>query len=228
MRVLVALMTRVPLAGQTKTRLMTHFTGEECARLHRAFLEDLIMLLTDIVKLPACIFFAPSEHVQPLLALVNNRLPLIPQEGETLGERMSAAIRWGLAQGYEGVVVVGSDLPTLPAAVFHEAVSRLAYCDAVLGPTLDGGYYLVATKADYPEIFQSIAWGTESVFAATMGHLHRMNLTSTVLIPWNDVDTFADVQLLNEQLDTFEEIDPTTNCHTRIAVKTLMHKLMHK
>jgi uncharacterized protein len=222
LRILVALMTRVPLPGQTKTRLMTHLTGEECARLHRAFLEDVIPLLTDVVKLPTCIFFTPSDNAQPLQELVNDRLPLIPQEGETLGERMSAAIRWGLAQGYEGVLVVGSDLPTLPAAVFHEAVRQLEYCDVVLGPTLDGGYYLVAAKEDYPGIFQDIAWGTGNVFEATMCQIKRMGLKPSVLIPWNDVDTFADVQLLQEQLKASALITPTTNRHTRIAVKTLL------
>jgi uncharacterized protein len=221
LRILVALMTRVPLPGQTKTRLMTHFTGEECARLHRAFLEDLIVLLTDVVKLPTCIFFTPYDNAQPLRELVNDRLPLIPQEGGTLGERMSAAIRWGLAQGYEGVLVVGSDLPTLPPAVFHEAARQLEYCDVVLGPTLDGGYYLVATKEDYPGIFQDIAWGTGSVLEATMCQLTRMGLKPSVLIPWNDVDTFEDVQLLKEQLEASELITPTMNRHTRIAVKTL-------
>jgi rSAM/selenodomain-associated transferase 1 len=215
-------MTRVPLPGQTKTRLMTHFTGEECASLHRAFLEDLIILLTDVVKMPACIFFTPCDNVQPLRLLVNDRLPLIPQEGETLGERMAAAIRWGLAQEYEGVLVVGSDLPTLPANVFHQAVRQLEDCDVVLGPTLDGGYYLVGARGDYPGIFQDIAWGTRHVFDATMCQLKRMDLKTTVLIPWNDVDTFEDLQYLKEQLAASELITPTINHHTRTAVKKIL------
>lgn len=225
MRVLVVLMTRVPLPGQTKTRLMTHLTGEECADLQRAFLQDLIDLLTNSIKLPACIFFTPEDRAQLLQDLVKNRLPLIPQTGGTLGERMSAAIRWGLAQGYEGVLVVGSDLPTLPASVFHEAVNRLADCDVVLGPTPDGGYYLVAAKADYPEIFQNITWGTNNVFATTIAQIKQMNLKPAVLRPWNDVDTVADLQLLKQQLAILANINPERHRHTRVAVQTLKGKL---
>lgn len=217
-------MTRVPLPGQTKTRLMTHFTGEECARLHCAFLEDLILLLTHDVKLPACVFFAPAENLQPLRQLVNGRLPLVPQEGNTLGERMAAAIRWGLDRGYGGVLVVGSDLPTLPAAIFQEAVSQLAHSDVVLGPTLDGGYYLVAMKENYPQIFQEVAWGTGDVFASTIARIQRMNLKISILRPWNDVDTFADLQLLKKQLDQSAGSAPGTNYHTRRAVQALWDK----
>jgi rSAM/selenodomain-associated transferase 1 len=153
-------------------------------------------------------------------------LPLIPQEGEALGERMTSAISWGLAQGYEGVLVVGSDIPTLPAAIFHEAVEQLANCDVVLGPTLDGGYYLVAAKENCPAIFQDIAWGAEDVFAATMRKIKLMSLKPSLLRPWNDVDTFEDLKLLKEQLDILvEENAPVMNCHTRKVLENLAHKL---
>lgn len=222
LRVLVVLMTRVPIPGLTKTRLMTHFTGEQCAELHCAFLKDQINLLTEYVGLPACIFFAPDADMRPLRALVGGRLPLIPQEGETLGERMSAAIRWGLSQGYTGVIVVGSDLPTLPAHVFRQAADQLDKSDVVLGPTLDGGYYLLGVKDDYPQLFQDISWGKGNVFAQTIGKIRQLGLRPAQLIPWNDVDTFADLTLLKEQLDTETDDDGRLHRFTRRAVTALL------
>lgn len=225
MRVLIVMMTRVPIPGKTKTRLMTHLTGEECAGLQRAFLEDLIDLLLHDLKLPACIFFTPGDSEGILQNVVRDRLPLIPQRGETLGSRMSAAIRWGLAQGYEGVLVVGSDLPTLPADLLREAVGLLADNDVVLGPTLDGGYYLIAAKADNPGIFQDISWGTKTVFAATLERIKAMNLRPAILRSWNDVDTVADLRLLSEQLAASATDDPPRHRRTREAMNTLLGKL---
>ncbi|HBS60750.1 MAG TPA: glycosyltransferase, partial [Firmicutes bacterium] len=87
MRVLIVLMTRVPIPGKTKTRLMPPLTGEECAGLQRAFIEDLIDLLRDDLKLPACILFTPEDKDGILRNIVKDRLPLVLQRGETLGDR---------------------------------------------------------------------------------------------------------------------------------------------
>lgn len=225
MRVLIVLMTRVPIPGKTKTRLMSHLTGEECAGLQRAFIEDLIDLLRDDLKLPACIFFTPEDKDGILRNIVKDRLPLVLQRGETLGDRMSAAIRRGLAQGYEGVVVVGSDLPTLPAELIHEAGKLLADNDVVLGPTLDGGYYLIAAKADHPGIFQEISWGTKTVLAATLERIKALHLTPALLRPWNDIDTVADLRLLTAQLAASAAGKPPRHRHTREMMQTLQGKL---
>lgn len=200
MNPLVAVMTRVPLPGQTKTRLMTHLSGEECAKLQQAFLEDLIVLLTEDVRLPAGLFFAPPEHQQLIENIVDGRLPCWPQAGENLGERLEFVVRNGFEQGFQAVIVIGSDSPMLQASLFEETVNLLKDHDIVLGPAEDGGYYLVAMKSYHPEVFSRISWGTELVFSQTVERIAEQGLTVTLLSYGNDIDTFDDLLALHQQL----------------------------
>jgi len=200
MEPMIVVMSRVPLPGQTKTRLMPDLSGEECVKLQQAFLEDLITLLVDTVKLPACVFYTPRDQEQLLTDIVAARLPLLPQEGADLGVRMATAVSWGLQQGSNGVIVVGSDLPTLPTSAFLDAMEQLEQHDVVLGPTFDGGYYLIGLRNNFPEVFEGISWGTELVLGETLERIGQSGLTVALLPTLNDIDTYADLLVLRREL----------------------------
>ena len=111
---------------------------------------------------------------------------------------MENAFTDSFSHGFGRVVLIGSDIPDLSAAVMEEAFLSLEENDAVIGPASDGGYYLIGFKASTfsAEIFRNIAWGTDSVFRATMEMFHDQGLRVHVLPEWDDIDTLDDLEAL--------------------------------
>jgi rSAM/selenodomain-associated transferase 1 len=118
-----------------------------------------------------------------------------PQHGRDLGERMKNAFVQAFSDGIEKVLLLGSDIPELSISLVDEAFNALDTGDAVLGPALDGGYYLIGfRRASFlPDIFQGIAWSTDSVFYQTMRVFEKSGLMVHVLKVLSDVDTFQDL-----------------------------------
>ncbi len=106
----------------------------------------------------------------------------------------------GFAMGYRRVVLIGSDIPDLPLKFIAEAFSALEEKDAVIGPAYDGGYYLIGFKKPtfVPEVFERVAWGTQTVFEATMKVLKGLSQRVQILKPLRDIDTVDDLKNLNE------------------------------
>ena len=138
----VILFTRVPIAGKTKTRMMPKLDPTECARLHCCFLKD---IAGEFRKTPADIFvfFTPEGKKERLVRLLGEDLRYFAQEGKDLGERMGNAVKKVLGLGYDACVLTGSDIPELRAETLKLAFRVLECKDVVLGPTADGGYYLI-------------------------------------------------------------------------------------
>lgn len=202
MNAAVAVMTRLPVPGQTKTRLMPWLTAEECAEFHRRCLSDICTTVRQ-AGLPGYLFYAgevrgqggESRSVGAALGLPGEVLAhftLLPQEGEDLGERMLRASQVVLA-AWPAVVVVGSDMPDLDAGLLHQAVAGLRERDLVLGPARDGGYYLIAFKAAQPCLFQGIAWGTAHVLEQTLRIARTQRLSWHLLETRSDIDTWDDL-----------------------------------
>ena len=128
------------------------------------------------------------------------KLQIRRQRGAALGARMSNAVAELLAGGWGRVVIVGGDHPTLPRARLLEAFRKLERADVVLGPSLDGGYYLVGCGRWLPVMFEGIPWGTSRVFRATRMRLARLGIPMAVLRPWYDVDRPRDLARLRREL----------------------------
>ena len=137
--------TRPPAPGRTKTRLMPLLSGDACAALHTAFLRD-IAAVCGRVDADLYVAYAPEGDWGILRELFPAALDLFPQDGEGLGERMHRALSRVLALGYDACVLIGSDLPELTEGHLAAAFAALEEADASLGPTEDGGYYLVGLK----------------------------------------------------------------------------------
>ena len=125
---------------------------------------------------------------------------LVAQRGDDLGARLAHAFEDLLADGAPWAIVIGSDVPTLPSAVLAAAVERVAGADLVLGPSEDGGYYLIGLREPRAALFADMAWSTEVVFEETMRRARALGLAIGLLPAWFDVDTAADLERLEASL----------------------------
>jgi uncharacterized protein len=186
-------MARHPVAGRVKTRLAAVVGDERACMLARAFILDLADRLRALAY-PVTWSYAPPEA--PFATLVPGAR-CQPQVGVDLGARMAHAIAVELAAGAPSVLVIGSDVPHVPAACLDEAAAALAAgTDVVLGPARDGGYYLIGLAAMEPALFRDLAWGTGEVLAATRTRAAACGLTVHLLPAGFDVDGAEDLDRL--------------------------------
>ena len=194
MKKAVICFTRVPKPGKTKTRLMGLLTGEQCAQLHWCFLRDLSGIYE---KLDADLFVAhtPDPDWEDLKK-VFPRAVFFPQEGEELGEKMDRALNHVLKLGYDTVVLTGSDLPLMTARHLQSGFGALEQADIALGPTSDGGYYLVGVKKPSPFLFENQTYGCGSVYDNTTAAVKAAGKTLCPALGCDDVDTPEDLKKL--------------------------------
>lgn len=188
-------MTRIPIPGQTKTRLMKILSGLECAQIHRCFLMDIFNTLKN-TKGSADIFltYTPEDSLGVISDMVPKWISCFPQKGDNLGERMRNSIDILLKRGYEKVILIGSDIPDLCSRDIENAFTVLDSNDVVLGPTFDGGYYLVGMKRIHKEIFgDNLKWGYKSVFEATVDIANKCSLKVGLASKYRDIDDEKDL-----------------------------------
>ena len=136
-----------------------------------------------------------------------HRIQLCAQVGEDLGQRMDHALTAILNRGYAYALLVGTDIPNLSSRHYHRAKEILQTTDVVLGPTEDGGYYLVGTKKPIPELFANIPWSTDNVLTQSQAHAQQAGLAVELLAPERDIDTFEDVQsFLHEETGSGKKV----------------------
>lgn len=201
-RTALVVFAKAPIPGQVKTRLCPPLTPDEAATLHGSFVLDTLertKAAAAKLKLPldrylAC---APSSALVFFQIMEERQgVTLIDQVGEDVGARMRQAFDSLFATGYRRVVIVGTDIPSLPLDYYQQALTLLDSHDLVLGPALDGGYYLIGLTRSTPELFTGITWSTDLVLGATQEKAAKLGLATALLPAWRDVDTIADVQAL--------------------------------
>ncbi|MBI3768796.1 MAG: TIGR04282 family arsenosugar biosynthesis glycosyltransferase [Deltaproteobacteria bacterium] len=212
------MLVREPIPGTVKTRLVPAFGAAGAAALYRAFVEDACARLAPCVPLAlACAPLPATAAAAPsFVARLARRhgVPVMSQGEGDLGARMRGIATAALAS-MSGVVLLGSDVPTLPVARVIAALRalrsrgvrpprgvrpRATPTRVVLGPSLDGGYHLLGLRAPVPDIFRRMPWSSDRVLARTLARLRRARITPTLLPAWYDVDTPADVDLLTRHL----------------------------
>lgn len=191
------LFTKPAVPGRVKTRLHPALSPVAAAELHQAFVDDVLeRLAPGRFELAIAWALAPGEEVP------GGPWPGFAQRGETLGDRLFTALGEAARDGAV-VAALGSDHPTLPLAVVEEAFARVeAGAPVVIGPSLDGGYYLIALApaAVRPELFAGVPWSTSEVLAATLARASEIGLPVDLLPPGEDVDTPEDLARLAERL----------------------------
>jgi rSAM/selenodomain-associated transferase 1 len=201
----LAVMAKAPRPGKVKTRLSPPLTLEQSAALNVCFLKDTTQNLADVSSGGAAhglICYTPVGDETLFDGILPGTFTLIPQRGDDFGERLLFAAQDILACGYASVCLIDSDSPTVPAAAFEQAVKELAHPGdrLVLGPSDDGGYYLIGMKTAHPEPFQQIHWSTPTVYAETVAAVQAAGIELIELPTWYDVDDGATLTVLTEEL----------------------------
>lgn len=196
----VLLFVKAPLAGQVKSRLSAAAGDAAALDLYRCFGLDMLDMIRS-AGLPVAVFVDPAGRIEAVREWLGADLRYHPQEGTDLGERMENAFRAIFAEGAAAAVLIGSDLPDLPAVILREAGAALETNDAVIGPAQDGGYYLIGFRREgfQPDIFRGIPWGGPDVFDRTMQAFRRNGASVHALRTWRDVDTIEDLRALLER-----------------------------
>jgi uncharacterized protein len=207
----VAVFAKEPRPGEVKTRLAQETSPQLASEVAQACLEDTLLRL---VAVPArrLLVYAPRSAQHFFASLAADRFELRPQGDGDLGQRMEAFFRQCLADENSRVVVVGADSPTMPVGFVIQAFDLLETNDVVLGPAMDGGYYLLGCARRVPPIFSGIAWGGADVLAQTVQRLSDPAWRVALLPPWYDVDTLADWRMLCGHIQAMRRagVDPRT------------------
>ena len=200
MKKAVICFTRVPQPGTTKTRLLPVLKPEQCAGLHWAFLMDLAGIYR---QLDADLFVAytPDPDWEKLQRVFPEAVGFFPQSGADLGEKMYRALRNVRRLGYEAVVLTGADLPDMGKAHLESGFSALEEADMAIGPTSDGGYYLIGMKEPTKAVFRISGYGGASVYENTVAVAKAAGLTVAEAMACDDVDTPADLHSLASAAD---------------------------
>ena len=211
-------MTKAPQAGAVKTRLVPPLTAEEAAALNVCFLRDItatIQKSADTTGLSAGVaVYTPVGAEESYNGVLPTEFFLIAQQGNGFGERLQSAVQDLLNVGFVAVCLINSDSPTVPASIFTEATQVLAQPGerVVLGPSDDGGYYLIGLKKLHARLFEEIDWSTERVLRQTIDRAREIDLDVHLLPSWFDVDDRATLQRLSRDLrdEKFNHCAPAT------------------
>lgn len=184
---------KVPRPGRVKTRLAAAIGDAEAASLYRVMGRGVL----DGVRGGDYRIVAYIDPAHELGAarrwLGAGGVHFEPQQGADLGERLAGAFRREFRRARH-VCAIGTDAPAVDRVVVERAFAELSTNDVVLGPALDGGYYLIGSNANWPQLFRGVPWSTGEVMTATLARAHALKLRTATLEPLPDVDTVEDLE----------------------------------
>ncbi len=184
---------REPQNGQVKTRLLKGLRAPEVTRLYKAFIRD-ILNAAELVRCTEKAIYYTGPKTIPFLSRFRKKIALFEQKGKNLGERMYDAFKESRKLGYEKTVIIGTDTPDIRPVHIQNAFRRLSDHDIVLGPSRDGGYYLLGLKRPYRALFDDIPWGTQHVLPLTLKKAKWLKKKVIELRPLEDIDTMSDLE----------------------------------
>lgn len=200
-RILIV-MAKAPITGTVKTRLCPPLEPVCASALYHCFLKDMIETVSDLSEIDAVVAYSPPNSQDFFLGLAPDASSFVAQCEGDIGERMSRCLDI-FCNGSRSVIIIGADSPTLPTNLIMEAFDILAahQSDLVIGPSMDGGYYLIGMNQPHPELFMNIGWSTSDVFAQTVKRVSGLGLQCTLLEEWYDIDTYEDLIRLMKEVD---------------------------
>jgi uncharacterized protein len=205
--------TRYPEAGKVKTRLIPALGAAAAADLHQRMVEHTLekaRALRQCKKLAIEVWFTGGNIAQ-MQDWLGTDVNYEPQPGGDLGDRLIAAFKTAFTKGQTSVVIVGTDCPDLNSTLLEKSFDVLQQHELVLGPAIDGGYYLVGLGRFVPELFEEIAWSTQAVLEQTLAITQQLDLEPVLLECLSDVDLPQDLEnptvqsLLDMDLGTSKE-----------------------
>lgn len=199
-------MVKAPTPGFTKTRLVPPLTAEEASGAALCFARDTVANARRVAS-DVLVAYTPSGGRELLEPLLPAGLQWAEQRGRDLGERLEAVVAHADGLGFKPLIITGTDSPTLPASFVETARDALDKGDAdvALGPTDDGGYYLVGLRVPAPGLFGGVSWSTPRAYRQTADNAARLGLRLLELPRWYDVDGPSDLARLREEIFSDEE-----------------------
>ena len=191
----ILLFIKYPNHGAVKSRLAESVGESTACALYKCFVDDILTTLKGI-NAQIVICYYPVYLKEKMAAWLGRRYDYIPQIGENLGDRLQYCCNISLKEGAEKIIVLASDIPEISQEIIKNAFSQLEDNDMVIGPSEDGGYYLIGfkNKSYYNNIFEDISWSSKYVFQETLEKMDRCQLRYFILDTLNDMDTIADIR----------------------------------
>jgi rSAM/selenodomain-associated transferase 1 len=200
-------MTKYPTVGDVKTRLGKSMGYEEAAKLYICFLKDTVEKVKQLGR-PFFVYYTPDDMVEKFKQLLGEKLEYVPQKGVGLGERLYNGFKASALMEYPAAIALASDVPDLPVSILRESLKKLESYDSVLGPSSDGGYYLIGLREQAVtwKLFHGINWSTETVYRETLDVIEKEDISLHSLEPWDDVDQVTDIsRLVNSKNTDFQK-----------------------
>jgi len=195
----LVIMAKAPRPGMVKTRLAESFPTEAITELYRCLLFDTIALARSLDDVDVAIM-CPAADVEELTRTAGEYVHVVAQTGDGLAAGLTSVFAKFASVGHRRVIAFNSDSPHLPASALKRAFEALATCDLVIGPTHDGGYYLVGATAFYPRLFTNDSMGTKNALQALVAQGQSLGLVSRLMDPFYDIDVAADLSRLAAEL----------------------------
>ena len=235
----IAVMAKASYPGRTKTRLVPPLTFDEAAAFNTAFLQDVAANIGSADRqansrwgsgIAGYMAFGPPESKPFFREVLPVSIGLIDAWHPNFGDCLFTTVEELLALGHGSAVVLNSDSPTLPTALLVEAAEVLARPGdrAVLGPSTDGGYYLLGLKLPHRRLFEDVAWSTEAVARQTLERAAEIGLDVHVLLPWYDVDDIVALRLLRSELCDGISFAPALTPHRATHTSQLFSVLLRE
>jgi rSAM/selenodomain-associated transferase 2/rSAM/selenodomain-associated transferase 1 len=206
----VIVMARWPEAGKAKTRLIPALGPDGAANLHSCLVQHTLRTVRAFAEQTGCgidVQFAGGS-AEEMRRLFGEDLLFTPQQGASLGDRMNSAVEKAFAEGFRRVVVIGTDCPQLQPSHLQKAFSSLSETDVTIGPAIDGGYYLLGMRDHFPQVFDDIRWGSESVLQETLQRVKQIQKSVTLMAMLSDVDFPEDLVICRQYPETFASALP--------------------
>ncbi|MBC8351396.1 MAG: TIGR04282 family arsenosugar biosynthesis glycosyltransferase [Planctomycetes bacterium] len=193
--------------GEVKTRLAATLGNDSASEIYRSFVSTLVQRFSHRAD-RRVLCFTPEEHADSFRAFAGQDWIIQSQSTGDLGSRMTSFFDSCFREDAERVVLIGSDSPSMPVEYVDSAFGLLRETDVVLGPTDDGGYYLVGVSRAGTAIFEDIDWSTPRVWEQTIARIGELRLSYESLPQWYDVDESADLERLRNELLQIANDDP--------------------
>jgi rSAM/selenodomain-associated transferase 1 len=227
----IAIMAKASIPGRAKTRLVPPLTFAEAADFNTAFLSDVAANIAEAAgeaPIRGYVAFGPPETAAYFTSTLRSSIGLIEAWHANFGDCLFTAIAAMFDRGHSAAVVLNSDSPTLPTSLLVRTARLLAGPGdrAVLGPSRDGGYYLLGLKTPHRRLFENVAWSTEQVAQQTSARAAEIGLPVYILPEWYDVDDALSLQLLQSELDGTAVVDRDLQPHAAIHSGALMRRLL--
>lgn len=210
------------MPGDVKTRLIPHLSSLEAADLYKCFVSDTLSTIFQIsTQSKLLIAYQPNSKMADLSWLGLKSTPdFFKQDGRSLGERLAHAFGIAFGRGSQHVVIIGCDSPTLPKLNIDQAFNALNDGDIVLGPSTNGGYYLIGLSRPCLNLFENVCWSTDQIFERTAQNAQAQGYRLRVLNQHYDVDTVDDLRNLHRDVMTTHAQAPATKKFLSALAKT--------